>query len=119
MLELVGGDAFINRWSLVPADIIPARNWITILTAMSCTLDGRTSWAMTDFDLMTLDADKEQPFWGYEIIQGAARAKPLLPVIQSRITCQHKTRVPRRTGSRCWLFLLAGSRRGLAANSGA
>ncbi len=34
LLELAGGDAFINRWSLVPADIVTGRNWITILTAM-------------------------------------------------------------------------------------
>lgn len=34
LLELIGGDAFINRWSLVPADIIAGRNWITILTAL-------------------------------------------------------------------------------------
>ena len=32
--ELAGGDTFINRWSMVPADIIAGRNWITILTAM-------------------------------------------------------------------------------------
>ena len=34
LLELIGGDAFISRWSLVPADIVAGRNWITILTAM-------------------------------------------------------------------------------------
>ncbi|NJC95745.1 MAG: rhomboid family intramembrane serine protease [Anaerolineales bacterium] len=34
LLELVGGDAFISRWSLVPADIMAGRNWITILTAL-------------------------------------------------------------------------------------
>ncbi len=34
LLELAGGDVFINRWSLVPADIVAGRNWITILTAM-------------------------------------------------------------------------------------
>ncbi len=34
MLELIGGDAFINRWLLVPADIMAGRNWLTILTAM-------------------------------------------------------------------------------------
>jgi membrane associated rhomboid family serine protease len=34
LLELAGGDTFINRWSLVPADIMAGRNWITILTAM-------------------------------------------------------------------------------------
>lgn len=34
LMELAGGDAFINRWSLVPADITAGRDWITILTAM-------------------------------------------------------------------------------------
>ncbi len=32
--ELAGGDAFINRWSLVPANIVAGQDWITILTAM-------------------------------------------------------------------------------------
>ncbi len=32
--ELSGGDAFINRWSLVPAEIVAGHGWITILTAM-------------------------------------------------------------------------------------
>jgi membrane associated rhomboid family serine protease len=34
LLELAGGDAFINQWSLVPADIVAGRNWLTILTSM-------------------------------------------------------------------------------------
>lgn len=34
MLELAGGDTFINRWSVVPADIVAGRNLITFLTAM-------------------------------------------------------------------------------------
>jgi len=34
LLELTGGDAFINQWSLVPAEIVAGRGWITILTAM-------------------------------------------------------------------------------------
>jgi membrane associated rhomboid family serine protease len=34
LLELAGGDAFVNQWSLVPADIVAGRNWITILTSM-------------------------------------------------------------------------------------
>lgn len=34
LLELMLGDAFISRWSLVPADIMAGRNWITILSAM-------------------------------------------------------------------------------------
>jgi membrane associated rhomboid family serine protease len=33
-LELVGGDAFVTRWSLVPAEITAGHHWITILTAM-------------------------------------------------------------------------------------
>jgi membrane associated rhomboid family serine protease len=32
--ELAGGEAFVIRWSLVPADIVHGRNLITILTAM-------------------------------------------------------------------------------------
>ena len=32
--ELEGGDAFIVRWSLVPADIVTGHSWLTILTAM-------------------------------------------------------------------------------------
>jgi membrane associated rhomboid family serine protease len=34
LLELAGGDAFVNRWSLLPADIVAGRNWFTILTSM-------------------------------------------------------------------------------------
>jgi len=34
VLELAGGDAFVERWSVIPADIVAGRHWITILTAM-------------------------------------------------------------------------------------
>ena len=34
LLELQGGDAFVNRWSAVPAHITAGRNWITVLTSM-------------------------------------------------------------------------------------
>jgi rhomboid family protein len=34
MQELMGGDAFVARWSLIPADIVSGHHWITILTAM-------------------------------------------------------------------------------------
>jgi membrane associated rhomboid family serine protease len=34
VLELIGDHAFIQRWALVPADIVSGRSWITILTAM-------------------------------------------------------------------------------------
>jgi membrane associated rhomboid family serine protease len=34
LLELANGDAFINRWSFIPAHITAGRDWITILTAM-------------------------------------------------------------------------------------
>ena len=33
-LELVGGSAFIQQWSVVPATIVDGQHWITILTAM-------------------------------------------------------------------------------------
>ena len=33
VLELMGGDAFVTRWSAIPADIVVGRHWITILTA--------------------------------------------------------------------------------------
>jgi len=32
--ELIGGDAFVNAWSLIPAQIVSGHHWITILTAM-------------------------------------------------------------------------------------
>lgn len=34
LLELAGGDTFVNTWSLVPADIVASRHLITILTSM-------------------------------------------------------------------------------------
>src|SRR6516225_8703845 len=34
LLELLGGDAFVTRWSVIPADIVAGHSWITILTAM-------------------------------------------------------------------------------------
>ena len=32
--ELAGGDAFITRWSMVPANITAGKDWITLFTAM-------------------------------------------------------------------------------------
>ena len=32
--ELANGDAFVLKWSVVPADIVAGHHWITILTAM-------------------------------------------------------------------------------------
>ena len=34
VLELMGGDAFINYWSLVPADIMTPHGFITVFTSM-------------------------------------------------------------------------------------
>jgi membrane associated rhomboid family serine protease len=34
VLELTGGDAFVMKWSEVPATIVAGHRWITILTAM-------------------------------------------------------------------------------------
>ena len=33
-LELSGGDAFVLKWSAIPANIVSGHQWITILTAM-------------------------------------------------------------------------------------
>jgi membrane associated rhomboid family serine protease len=33
-MELTGGDAFVAKWSLIPAQITAGQGWITILTAM-------------------------------------------------------------------------------------
>ena len=33
-LELSGGDAFVQHWSVIPANVVAGRQWITILTAM-------------------------------------------------------------------------------------
>jgi membrane associated rhomboid family serine protease len=34
IVELIGGEPFVTRWSVVPADIVAGRHWINILTAM-------------------------------------------------------------------------------------
>jgi membrane associated rhomboid family serine protease len=34
LLELIGGDAFVTRWAVIPADIVAGHHWINILTAM-------------------------------------------------------------------------------------
>ena len=34
VFELAGGEAFVKTWSVVPADIVAGRHWITIFTAM-------------------------------------------------------------------------------------
>ena len=34
LLELAGGDDFVNRWALIPADIVALRHLSTILTSM-------------------------------------------------------------------------------------
>ncbi len=34
MLELMGGEAFVVKWSVIPADIVAGHHWVTILTAM-------------------------------------------------------------------------------------
>jgi rhomboid family protein len=34
IVELFGGEPFVTRWSMVPADIVAGRHWINILTAM-------------------------------------------------------------------------------------
>jgi membrane associated rhomboid family serine protease len=33
-LELVGGSAFVQQWSVIPSNIVAGQHWVTILTAM-------------------------------------------------------------------------------------
>lgn len=33
-LELTGGEGFVAQWSVIPADIVAGRHWVTILTAL-------------------------------------------------------------------------------------
>jgi len=34
LLEVTNGDAFVTRWSVIPADIVAGRHWETMLSAM-------------------------------------------------------------------------------------
>jgi len=34
LLELSGGDAFVQNWCVIPADMVAGHHWITVLTAM-------------------------------------------------------------------------------------
>jgi membrane associated rhomboid family serine protease len=34
VMELMGGDAFVMRWSEIPATVVAGHRWITVLTAM-------------------------------------------------------------------------------------
>ncbi len=34
LLELAGGDTFVQQWSVIPADIVAGRHWVTLVTAM-------------------------------------------------------------------------------------
>ena len=34
LMELTGGDDFVRQWSVIPADIVAGKHWVTILTAM-------------------------------------------------------------------------------------
>jgi membrane associated rhomboid family serine protease len=34
VLELAGGEPFVQRWSVIPANIVAGQHWVTILTAM-------------------------------------------------------------------------------------
>src|SRR5215471_9691829 len=34
LLELQGGESFVNQWAVIPADITSGKHWITVITAM-------------------------------------------------------------------------------------
>ncbi len=33
-LEIMGGDSFVQQWSVIPADIVSGKSWLTIFSAM-------------------------------------------------------------------------------------
>lgn len=34
VMEIVGGEAFVTRWSAVPADIVAGHHWMSLITSM-------------------------------------------------------------------------------------
>src|ERR1700722_6252554 len=34
LLELSNGEAFVKQWSVIPAEIVAGRHWLTVVTAM-------------------------------------------------------------------------------------
>jgi rhomboid family protein len=34
VLELMGGESFVQHWSVIPADIVTGKSWVTVFTAM-------------------------------------------------------------------------------------
>src|SRR5262252_6274956 len=34
VLEIMGGESFVRQWSVIPADIVSGKNWVTVLSAM-------------------------------------------------------------------------------------
>ena len=34
LLEILGGEAFVTRWTFIPADVAAGHHWMTVLTAM-------------------------------------------------------------------------------------
>ena len=34
VMELVGGDAFVNAWSAIPSQVLSGHHWITLITSM-------------------------------------------------------------------------------------
>jgi cell division protease FtsH len=51
-----------------------------------------TRWAMTDFGLMTLDTDDEQPFLGYEITQGRGYSEASAAMVDEQVQSLLKER---------------------------
>ena len=44
-----------------------------------------TRWAMTDFGLMTMDTDDEQPFLGYEVSQGRGHSEAAAAQVDAKV----------------------------------
>src|SRR5262249_25805042 len=78
VLELLGGDPFVTRWSLVPADIVAGRHLETILTSMF--MHGSVSHIvgnmvfLSAFGPETADHIGRPRYWPFSLLGGLAAA---------------------------------------------
>src|SRR5215471_19386540 len=91
VFELSGGEEFVKQWSVVPADIVAGRNWITILTSMFM----HGSWMHIIGNMVFLWA------FGPEIEEAMGRLRYLIFYVLSgvaaslaQVTMTHSSAVP-------------------------
>ena len=78
LVELAGGDAFIYRWSMIPANITAGQNWITVVTSLFL----HSGWAHIIGNMLFLwvfgpeveDAMRPLPYLVFYLLGGLAAA---------------------------------------------